>query len=239
MKKVNEVSKISGVSIRTLHYYDSIGLLKPTFISSAGYRFYDDEALKRLQSIMFFRELEFSLKDIQSILDNPNHNTKDILQQQIKLLQLRQEHLTELINLAQNMIEEDRDIMNFKAFDTSKIEQYKEEVKQKWGNTQAYKEYEEKSAKGSDFSTANAGLLTKLQAIAALNALPPEHTDVQDKVRELQEFISSNFYNCTKEILAGLGQMYVCDERFKNNIENACGAGTAEFISSAIKGYCQ
>ena len=239
MLKVNEISKITGMSVRTLHYYDSIGLLKPTYISAAGYRFYDDEALKRLQSIMLFRELEFPLKDIKSILDNPNTDLKEVLTQQLHLLNLKQKHINDLIDLASDLIKGEDYKMNFKAFDNYDIEQYKEEVKQRWGDTQAYKEYNEKTAKNIDLMGATAGLMEKLQTIAALNKLPPEHSDVQDRIRELQEYITANFYNCSKEIRAGLGQMYICDERFKKNIEKACGIGSAEFISTAIKEYCK
>ena len=100
---VNEVSKLTGVSIRTLHYYDQIGLLQPTGITESGYRQYDDTALERLQQILLFRELEFSLKDIKAIMDNPNFDRRKALEQQIALLTLKKEHLKNLIDLARDI----------------------------------------------------------------------------------------------------------------------------------------
>ena len=100
MMTVHEVSKISGVSIRALHYYDKIGLLPATEVSNAGYRLYDDTSLERLQYILLFKELEFSLKEIKNILDNPEFDQSKALEQQIQLLELRKEHLQNLIDLA-------------------------------------------------------------------------------------------------------------------------------------------
>ena len=86
MKTVTEVSKITGVSVRTLHHYDAIGLLRPTAVTEAGYRLYDDEALGRLQTILLFRQLQFPLKEIKKILDSPNFDPQEALAQQIELL---------------------------------------------------------------------------------------------------------------------------------------------------------
>lgn len=92
MRTVNEVSKLTGVSIRTLHYYDTIGLLKPTDVTESGYRLYDDIALERLQSILLFRELGFPLKEIKVILDSPDFDRSKALEQQITLLEMKREH---------------------------------------------------------------------------------------------------------------------------------------------------
>ena len=100
MMTVNEVSKLSGVSIRSLHHYDKIGLLPATEVTAAGYRLYDDKALERLQMILLFKELQFPLKEITTILDNPEFDRSKALEQQIKLLELRKEHLENLIDLA-------------------------------------------------------------------------------------------------------------------------------------------
>ena len=93
MKTVNEVSKLTGISVRTLHHYDEIGLLKPTSITDAGYRLYDDIALERLQHILLFRELQFPLKDIKKILDSSDFDRNKALEQQIELLTMKKEHL--------------------------------------------------------------------------------------------------------------------------------------------------
>lgn len=145
MKTVNEVSKVSGVSIRTLHYYDSIGLLHPASVTEAGYRLYDDAALERLQHIMLFRELEFPLKEIKMILDSPDFDKNKALEQQIKLLTLKKEHLENLITFAREINRIGVKNMDFSAFDTSKMEEYAAQAKATWGNTEAYKEFKTKT----------------------------------------------------------------------------------------------
>ena len=121
MMTVNEVSKRTGVSIRTLQYYDKIGLLRAAGRTEAGYRLYDDAALERLQQILLFRELEFPLRDIRTILDNPNFDRRKALHQQIELLTLKKQHLEDLIRLARTLQTAGGHTMQFKEFDTSRI----------------------------------------------------------------------------------------------------------------------
>lgn len=240
MRTVNEVSKITGVSVRTLHHYDAIGLLKPTKVTTAGYRMYDDIAISRLQSILLFRELQFPLKEIKNILDSPNFDPMEALTQQIELLELQYKHIGELISFAREIKDKGVNIMSFEVFDKSEIEQYKTEAKVKWGNTQAYKNYEQKAATQSDlkcYEIANQ-LMTMFTEIGTLRQLSSASKEVQEKTAALQKFITDNYYVCTNEILNGLGQMYVCDERFKKNIDKAGGDGTAEFVRQAISVYC-
>ena len=116
MKTVKEIATITHVSVRTLHHYDAIGLLKPTQITEAGYRLYDDEALERLYLILLFRELEFPLQDIKAILDRPGFDVFSALEQQIKLLELRQQHLEDLITHARQIQKTGVISMNFKSF---------------------------------------------------------------------------------------------------------------------------
>ena len=149
MMTVHEVSKISGVSIRALHHYDKIGLLPATEVTSAGYRLYDDTALERLQHILLFKELEFSLKEIKDILDSPDFDRDKALEQQIYLLELRKEHIENLIDLARGIKMIGVKDMSFEAFDTRKIDEYAEQAKASWGKTDAYKEYEQKASKRS------------------------------------------------------------------------------------------
>lgn len=144
MQTVSEVSKLTGISVRTLHHYDAIGLLKPTKITEAGYRLYDNTALDRLLHILMFRELQIPLKEIKSILDSPDFNPGEAIEQQIHLLELQLKHTKELISFARTIQKGGVHAMNFKAFDKTEIDQYAKEVKEKWGNTQAYKEYEKK-----------------------------------------------------------------------------------------------
>ena len=105
MMTVNEVSKLTGVSIRTLHYYDEMGLLHPAVTTDSGYRMYDDTNLERLQDILLFRELEFPLKEIKRIIDSPDFDRKQALEQQIEMLTLKKEHLEQLIAFAKGLKE--------------------------------------------------------------------------------------------------------------------------------------
>ena len=118
MMTVNEVSKLTGVSIRTLQYYDKIGLLHPAKYTEAGYRLYDDAALETLQQILLFRELEFPLKDIKEIISSPDFDRSKALEQQIELLKLKKEHIENLIDLAKGIKLLGVKKMNFDAFDT-------------------------------------------------------------------------------------------------------------------------
>ena len=145
MMTVNEVSKLTGVSIRTLQYYDKIGLLHPAEYTGSGYRLYDDTALEKLQQILLFRELEFPLKDIKAIMDNPNFDRSKALEQQITLLTLKKEHLENLIDLARGIKMIGVNKMDFAAFDTRKIDEYAAQAKASWGNTPEYQEFQEKS----------------------------------------------------------------------------------------------
>lgn len=236
MKTVHEVSELTGVSVRALHHYDAVGLLKPTAVTEAGYRLYDDAAIARLQSILLFRELEFPLKSIKAILDSPEFDARAAMLEQIKLLELRREQIDRLILLAHETIETGEINMDFSAFDKSEFERYAAEAKQKWGGTAQYAEYDKKP-QGEKLAAADA-LMAKFAEIGALRALSPDSVEAQSAVRELQSFITEHFYTCTDEVLAGLGLMYTADERFKSNIDSAGGSGTAEFLGKAIEIYC-
>ena len=238
MRTVKEVSKITGVSVRTLHHYDAIGLLKPTEVTRAGYRMYDDTALSRLQSILLFRELQFTLKEIKVILDSPGFDLSEAIAQQIGLLELQYKHIGELITLAREIQNKGVTTMKFDIFNKKEIEDYKAEVIKKWGNTKAYQEYKQKDIASNEdsYSKITSGLMEIFSELGELKHLNPDSDEVQKKIQALQKFITDNYYVCTKEILSGLGKMYICDERFKKNIDKAGGDGTAEFASQAISG---
>ncbi len=240
MKSVHEISMLTGVSARTLHHYDAIGLLKPTEKTAAGYRLYDDDALRRLQNILLFRELEFPLKEIKAILDSPMFHPQEAIAQQIKLLELKKKHIEGLISFAREIQQKGGYEMDFQAFQKTELQQYADEAKKKWGNTAAYKEYQQKTAGKTpeELNAASKELSGIFKQIGLLRHLPPESDAVQEKVAALQAFISKNYYECTDSILRGLGQMYVGDERMKRNIDAAGGNGTAEFAQQAIAAYC-
>lgn len=240
MLTVNEVSKLTGVSVRSLHHYDAIGLLKPAKVTEAGYRLYGDDELKRLQNILLFRELQFPLKQIRIILDSPEFDQQEALAQQIRLLELQLKHTQELILFARRLQEKGVSGMDFKAFDNKEMEQYEKEVQERWGNTKAYDEYQQKAKGRTDAQQEEIGsqLMEHFAEIGKLRQSAPSEQIVQEKVAGIQAFITEHYYQCTKEILSGLGKMYVGDERMKRNIDKAGGDGTAVFVSEAIAVYC-
>ncbi len=236
LMSVHEVATLTGITARTLHYYDEIGLLKPAKVTEAGYRMYDDAALGRLQNILLFRELEFPLKEINAILDSPDFDPSEAIAQQIRLLELQYKHLGELIAFTREIQKKGAEAMNFDVFDKSEIEKYEEEVKAKWGNTKAYQEYRQKdiSRDKEGYGKLADEMMTMFSELGKIKHLSPDAHEVQEKISALQQFITDHYYVCTDEILRGLGEMYVCDERFKNNIDKAGGAGTADFVRQAI-----
>lgn len=240
MRTVHEVSKLAGVSIRTLQYYDKIGLLHPAKYTESGYRLYDDTALEKLQQILLFRELEFPLKDIKAIMNNPNFDRKKALEQQIALLTLKKEHLENLIDLAREIKEIGVNKMDFTAFDTSKIDEYAAQAKASWGNTPEYREFEEKSKNrtAQEEQTISTQMMDIFAEFGTMLKLDPSEEKVQAQVKKLQGFITENFYNCSDEILYSLGSMYVSDGDFTENIDMTGGKGTAEFVFKAITIYC-
>ena len=241
MKTVHEVSKLAGISVRTLHHYDSIGLLSPTKTTEAGYRLYDDSALERLQLILLFRELEFPLKEIRDILHSSNFDRNKALEQQIKLLELKKEHLQNLIDLANGIkMIGVKKLMDFSAFDTKKIDEYARQAKESYGNSPAYKEFEQKSKCRSkeEEKSLGIGMMELFADFGKLLELSPEADTVQQKVTELQAYITKNFYTCTPEILSSLGEMYAGGGSMTDNINEYAGEGTAEFAAKAIRIYC-
>ena len=233
--QIKEFAEFTGVSVRTLHYYDEIGLLAPADVDRfTGYRYYDETSLLRMQEILFYRELDFSLKSIGEILNSPNYDKNRALREQKKLLTLKKERLERLI-LAVDDAMKGENVM--RAFDNSEFENYKAEAKEKWGKTEAYREHTEKTKNYSNDKWNNlAGEMNDILAEFAVcmkHGEKPDSAEAGSLVKKLQNHITESYYHCTNEILVGLGQMYVADERFKNNIDRH-GDGTAEFISKAI-----
>ena len=234
--QIKEFAEQIGVSVRTLHYYDEIGLLKPSEVDAQnGYRFYDERSLERMQEILFYRELDFSLKTIAQILSSPDYDKQQALTRQRKLLLAKKERLEQLIN-ALDGLEKGEGFMKNNEYEKLKNE-YAEEVRQRWGSTDAYKESQQRN---TDFNKAAVLLDEVFEEFAELNrsGISPDNEAAKIQVEKLQRCITENFYTCTNEILAGLGQMYVADERFKNNIDKH-GEGMAEFVSQCIKSYCE
>ena len=240
MRTVKEVSELTGVSIRTLHHYDEIGLLKPTSVTEAGYRLYDDAALESLHTILLFRELEFPLRQIKEMMNSPSFDPTLALEQQIELLQKQYTHIGRLIALACEIQKRGKAAMGFEAFDKSEIEQYKQEARERWGGTEAYQEYVMKQMRLTPDESRRQGeeVIDFLKEIGQMRHLPVDSADVQQKIKELQQLFTRNFYNCTNQILSALGEMYVDNNRFRQNIDKECGEGAAEFLRDAIRVYC-
>lgn len=240
--KIQEAARLTGVTERTLRYYDRIGLLHPSGMTESGYRLYDEDALRRLQQIMFFRELGFPLAQIREIMDSPGYDMNEALRRHRLLLIAERDRLNGLIDLAERTLKGEND-MSFDAFDRSGIDRqrdaYAEEARRRWGGTDAYAESEKKTAGyGKEQWEAIQQEADEIfAAFAALRGHAPDEPDVQALVARWQAHITRNYYACTKEILAGLGQMYTADERFIQNIDRA-GAGTAQLMSAAIAAYC-
>ena len=238
---ISRVAKLTGVTVRTLHYYDEIGLLKPSQVTEAGYRVYDDADLEVLQQILFFRELDFSLEDIRKIMQNPAYEKESALRKQRELLEQKRSRLDSLISLVDKTLKGERD-MSFRQFDTTEIEaakkKYAEEAKRRWGDTAAYVEYEKRTSRAGDAQQKmldDEGAML-LREFGRNRSLAPDSPEAQALVKKWQDYITAHFYTCTKEILSCLGQMYVGDERFTQHIDGY-GEGTAAFMSAAIEAY--
>ena len=240
MMTVHEVSRLSGVSIRTLQYYDRIGLLHPAGYTDAGYRLYDDTDLERLQHILLFRELEFPLKDIKAIINSPDFDRSKALEQQIELLKLKKEHIENLMNFALGIKMLGVKQMDFKAFDRSKLDEYSRRAKELYGNMPEYKEMQEKTknrTEEDDRILADRFMLFFKEA-GEIKDTDPASPEAQDIVKRIQEYITENLYTCSNKILSGLGKMYSGDGEFTKNIDEYGGEGTAEFVDKAIQIYC-
>ena len=241
MKSVRQIAKQTGVSVRTLHHYDAIGLLKPSFVAESGYRYYDEATVERLYLILLFRELEFPLKDIKEILDAPDYDRNRVLSAQIAMLKAKAEHLQECIHLANAIKQTGVNNMAFKDWDSKKIKEYDAQAKTLYGNTDAYKEYTRKSAGRSQEQQRSLGdgLMDLFARLGELRELAPESPEVQSWVKQLQDYITEHYYTCTPQILKGLGQMYAGGGSMTENIDAAGGEGTGEFACKAIEIYCK
>ncbi len=241
MKTVKEVSRISGVSVRTLHHYDAIGLLPPTCVTEAGYRLYDDDALRRLQAILLLRSLEFPLKEIREILDAPAFDPLAAIGDQIRLLELKRDRLNRLIDHARQIQRTGVIPLNFKPYDTKELDAYAAEAKQRWGKTAAYQEFEQKTrGQSREAQKADGDALMAIFAeFGAIRTGSPASPEAQALVKKLQAFITDHYYTCTAQILRGLGQMYIAGDAMTENIDHAGGTGTAAFVHAAIEHYCK
>lgn len=240
--QIGEMARRAGVSVRTLRHYDAVGLLAPCEVTQSGYRLYDAAAMARLEQILYFRELGFSLEEIREIMSSPAYEAREAMQRQKELLEMQRKRIDAMIarldEAMAGMGEPDMEVFDMSEIEKAK-KQYAGEAKVRWGETDAYRQSEQRTAKygKADWQRIQAGMTQLFEGFAAVRDLPAEDERVQALVRDWQQYITDHFYACTDEILAGLGQMYVCDERFRANIDQS-GEGTAACMSRAIAAYC-
>lgn len=248
---VNQVAQLAGVTLRTLRYYDKIGLLTPHTRTAAGYRIYSPADVEKLQQILFFRELDFPLARIREILDNPLFDRRGALKMQAGHLEKRAARYLKLSQLARETLKNleggnemaKKDM--FAGFDYDQMleeqKQYEDEVKERWGNTEAYKESMSKTARYTkeDWERINETQMQNLKDLCDLYNTKTPHDDprVQAVVDRSRKFISDNFYQCPPDVFSGLGQMYVTDERFTAYYEKFA-PGLAAYYNDAIQFYC-
>jgi len=243
---VKAVADLAGISIRALHHYDEIGLLKPAGQSASGYRLYSQQDLERLQQILFFRELGFGLKEIKEIIDSPGFDRRQALLAHRAALEQRRERIDRLISTIDRTLEGvdkeetpmSREEMKelFDGFDPS---EYEDEARQRWGRT---REFEESAARTGKYTKADWEKI-KAEAdgiyrnIADLMDRDPGDAAVQEWVGRWHQHINKWYYTCSLEVFRGLGEMYVQDERFTKNIDKT-RPGLARFLRDAMRVYC-
>ncbi len=247
MKKytVKQLAKLVDVSVRTLHHYDEVDLLKPAFVGENGYRYYEHDQLLKLVQILFYRELEFSLEEIKRIVDDADFDMGDALEKQKKMLELKNKRTKRLIKTIDQIIESMKGGENMNttqvstSFDKSEMDKYKDEVKQRWGHTEAYRQSMERTKKWSkeDFEKIKKEGMEITVAISELMDLEVSDARVQELIEKHHVHIG-RFYDCSKEMYRGLGEMYFADPRFAKFYEDV-KPGLAEFMSRAIGRYCE
>ncbi len=241
MKTVKEVSKLTGVSVRALHHYDSIGLLKPTQVTDAGYRLYDEVALDRLYMILVYRELGLSLNEISNILDAQDYDRNRVLEHQIGLMQEKVNRLQNRISLAKGMLMLGVRYMDFEGFDPKKIDEYSEQAKMLYGKTDAFKEFEQKSKGRTREQEKDLGaqVMDFFARLGKMRPCPPDSEAAQNWAKELQTFFTEHFYTCTPQILKGLAESYAGGGSMTENIDKVAGSGTGAFAKEVIDLYIQ
>ncbi|PKR76869.1 MerR family transcriptional regulator [Halalkalibacillus sediminis] len=236
--KVNEVSKVSGVSVRTLHHYDEIGLLKPEKSAGSGYRNYSDQDLSTLQQILFFRELDFPLKKIKEIINRPDYDQLEALEMHRELLRKKREKLDAMLETINETIEKEKGGVTmsndekFKGFDFSH-NPYEHEARKRWGD-EAVDEARKNAMKMSkEHQEEMNEIYRKLAAIRHEN---PKSEQAQAAIRKWYDYLNAHFTTYSPDAFQGLGMMYVQDERFTKNIDQF-GDGLAVFMSEAMYEY--
>ena len=238
--KVKEVAELVGVSVRTLHHCDQIGLLIPKAITDSGHRLYSEENLETLQQILFFKELGFTLKEIKKIINSPSFNRQEALILQRKMLVEKRNKVNKMIETIDKTIKHmagEIQMTNEERFEgiMVRLNQFEEEARRRWGD-QSIDEINIKLNRMSqdeqkDLSGRWDVIFNKL---ACLRDQSPESQEVQAIIKEWYEFLNKNFSKYSLNAFYGLGQLYMNDERFIQNIDQY-GEGLAKLMSEAMK----
>lgn len=248
--RVKEVAEMAGIAVRALHYYDHIGLLKPESVSPAGYRLYSKRDLERLQQVLFYKELGFSLHEIKRVIDEPGFDRIQALMQHKSLLLEKAKRLERLIETVGKTIDSIRGGQRMDmeemlgAFDMSEIERHKQKyaeiTKQRYGHSDTYKECVSKTSKYTegDWATIIKRGNQIYVKIASLMDTGPTDPRVQEAIAEWRQHITDNFYDCSLEVFRGLGDLYVEDERFTASIDGI-KPGLSAFLRDAMHAYCE
>jgi DNA-binding transcriptional MerR regulator len=244
MYSVQELANLAGVSVRALHHYDELQLLLP-MRQKNGYRVYGEAELLRLQQILFFRELDFSLEEIKKILDNPNFNVRIALSHQRELIELKRKRLAKLLKTIDRTIDKlnhektmsDQDL--YVGLSKDEEEKYAAEAKQRWGNTDAWKQSQERYGKLSAAEKQKIGQAGQdlMRQIVACMSEGPKSEAVQGLIKQHYEGLRV-FYDPSLEMYRGLADMYVADPRFAAYYENFA-PGLAQFMQAAMHEFCE
>jgi DNA-binding transcriptional MerR regulator len=239
---VGQVARLAGITVRTLHHYDELGLVVPTTRTHAGYRLYGPAQVERLQEILYFRELGFALEEIREIVARPQYDRRSVLMRQRSMLEAKAEHTMRMIDAVGAAIDasergvtmSERDMLEvFGDFDPK---QYEDEARERWGGTEAYVAGHTKddwTRLGEEAASINEAFLGLMAA-----GSPPTSPEAMEVAERHRAHITKWFYECTPEIHGGLGRMYVDDPRFRENIDRA-GDGLAEYMSEAMEANAQ
>ncbi len=236
---IGEMARVSGVTIRTLRHYDRIGLLHPSRVTDSGYRCYDESDLQRLYLIRVFREVEMPLKDIRRILDRTDLDIAAVLDGQLRLLTMRREHISRLIEQVQHLQTKGLSKMDFTNFDSRQQADRRAQAQAAFGNTPAWQEFEqmENARHPRDSERYGEQLMAMLAEFGRSRPATPDSAAAQGFVQQLRDFLTAHFYTCTVPILRGLADLYESSD-FTGTIDQAGGAGTAAFLACAMRLYC-
>ena len=241
MKTVKEIAQLAHISVRTLHHYDAIGLLKPTLVTEAGYRLYDDNALERLYLVLLYREIGFSLEEIRHLLDAPDYDRNRTLEAQIILMQERIGKLQNRITLAKGILTIGVNYMDFENFDSKKIDEYSAQAKALYGKTDAYKEFQQKSQGRTKEQEMDLGrqVMDFFVQLGQMRPCAPDCEAALNWAKALQAFFTEHYYTCTPQIFASLAESYAGGGSMTENIDKSGGAGTGAFAKEVIDLYIQ